>query len=219
MADVLESGAMPSLWYYLLLAPALLLAITCHECAHAAVARLCGDATAQEHGRLTLNPLAHIDLFGTIVLPVVLALMHLPPFGWAKPVPYNPYNLKNPKTGTGLIAAAGPFSNLVVALIFGILIRILGATRVGDFGILPLLLHTVVFINVLLAIFNLFPLPPLDGSKVLFAFLPDEYDRVRLWLERYGFVLLLLFIFYGFDLIRPIIGFVYELFVGGGGLL
>lgn len=192
-----------------------------HEVSHGVAALHLGDTTARDAKRLTLNPVSHIDPFGSLLLPLMMYILSggAVIFGWAKPVPYNPYNLKNPKTGAGLIAAAGPFSNLVVALIFGIFIRILGSTGVGDFGILPLLLHTIVFINVLLAVFNLFPLPPLDGSKVLFALLPDNYDHVRRWLERYGLVLLMIFIFYGFGIIRPIIGFIYELFVGGGGLL
>jgi len=140
-------------------------------------------------------------------------------FGWARPVPYDPRFLKNPKVGAGLIAAAGPVSNFTVALVFGIAIRIFSSFGASDFGPLPLLLHIIVLTNVLLAVFNLVPIPPLDGSKILFALLPYQYDNLRLWLERYGMVILLVFIFYGFSLIQPIIGLIYRLFVGGGGLL
>jgi Zn-dependent protease len=136
-------------------------------------------------------------------------------FGWAKPVPYDPRFLKHPVQGAGLIAAVGPLSNFFIAAVFGLVIRFAGpfflAAQLTD---LLSLFHLIVFVNVLLAIFNLLPLPPLDGSKVLFAFLPARYDEVRRFLERYGFTLLLLFIFFGFGAIRPLIEFVYSTFVG-----
>lgn len=192
-----------------------------HEVSHGVVALRLGDTTAKDAGRLTLNPLKHLELFGSFVVPLLmyLATNGAMIFGWARPVPYDPRRLENPRRGAGLIAAAGPLSNIIVAVIFGIFIRL--APLFDSIASTPLLLffHTIVLINILLAIFNLVPLPPLDGSKVLFAFLPPRYDNVRIFLERYGFSILLLFIFFGFSVIQPVIYGLYQLIVGGGGLL
>ncbi len=198
-----------------------LFSVIIHEVSHGLAALRLGDTTARDAGRLTLNPLPHLEFFGSFFLPLMmfLATGGAMIFGWARPVPYDPRFLKNPKVGAGLIAAAGPVSNFTVALVFGIAIRIFSSFGASDFGPLPLLLHIIVLTNVLLAVFNLVPIPPLDGSKILFALLPYQYDNLRLWLERYGMVILLVFIFYGFSLIQPIIGLIYRLFVGGGGLL
>jgi Zn-dependent protease len=202
----------------------LIFSVMVHEISHGVIALRLGDTTAKDAGRLTLNPLKHIDPFGSIILPLLMALPALfgvpaPIFGWAKPVPYNPMNLSNPRRGAGIIAAAGPLSNLLLAAVFGILIRILTAmlvttAMVGFIG----LLNIVVLINISLAIFNLLPIPPLDGSNVLFAFLPERYAALRSFLMRHGFTLLLLFIFFGFSFISPIIEFVYRLFVGSAGM-
>lgn len=184
-----------------------------------------GDRTAKEAGRLTLNPLKHLDPFGSIILPLFLSI---PAFfgqptiilGWAKPVPYNPYNLKNPKVGAGLIGLMGPVSNLVIAIVFGLLIRLLmpfsDAQLVAP---LILLFNIVVLINILLAVFNLLPLPPLDGANILFSVLPESFREVKTFLQRYGFFLLILFIFFGFQLIMPVIDFIYKLIVGPGAVL
>ncbi len=188
-----------------------------HEVSHGIVALKLGDTTARDAGRLTLNPVVHLELFGSFILPLLLYTVSGGAFvfGWAKPVPYDPRFLKNPVRGAGLIAAAGPMSNLLIAFVFGVVIQFFGPLLLATpFANMLLLLHLIVFVNVLLAIFNLLPLPPLDGSKVLFAFLPARYDDVRVFLERYGFTLLLLFVFFGFDLIQPLIEFVYTLFVG-----
>ncbi len=198
-----------------------LFSVIIHEVSHGLVALKLGDTTAKDAGRLTLNPIPHIDPFGSFLLPLMMYLASggAMIFGWAKPVPYDPRFLKNPKLGGGLIAAAGPISNLTVAIIFGIALRLLSVFGASGFGPLPLFFHVVIFVNVLLAVFNLIPIPPLDGSKVLFAFLPDRYDHIRVWLERYGMILLLFFIFYGFALIRPLIALLYGLIAGSGGLL
>lgn len=193
-----------------------------HEVSHGLMALRLGDTTARDAGRLTLNPLVHLELFGSFVLPILLYALSGGAFvfGWAKPVPYDPRFLKNPLQGAGLIAAAGPVSNLLIAFIFGLVIRFFGPLLAATpFADVLLLFHLIVFVNVLLALFNLLPLPPLDGSKVLFALLPSRYDDVRVFLERYGFTLLLLFVFFGFDLIQPLIALVYGVFVGGRGLL
>jgi len=180
------------------------------------VADRLGDPTARYAGRLTLNPLKHLDLFGSIILPLLLLITQAGViFGWAKPVPYNPMNLKNPIKGGALIAAAGPISNISIALLFGIVFRLLTLFPASPFlSAFALFSGFVVMINILLAIFNLIPIPPLDGSKILFAFLPRSAYQVFASLERYGFIILLLFVFFGFGYIAPIIQGVTSLILG-----
>lgn len=186
----------------------LLFSVVIHEVSHGFVAERLGDPTARLAGRLTLNPLKHLDLFGSIILPLMLIITQVGiVFGWAKPVPYNPMNLKNPLKGGALIAAAGPASNIAIALSFGIAFRLLvlffpASSFIGAFAIFSLI---VVQLNILLAIFNLIPIPPLDGSKILFAFLPRSAHHIFTSLERYGMIVLLLFIFFGFSFLVPIV--------------
>jgi Zn-dependent protease len=196
----------------------LLFSVILHEVSHGLVADYLGDPTARNAGRLTMNPKAHIDPFGSIILPLLLAipaLFGVPTiiFGWAKPVPYDPRNLKNPGTGALLIALAGPGSNLAVALIFGLLTRF--SYLLGMYSMLPAFL-LIVHVNLILAIFNLVPIPPLDGSKLLYLFLPKNETgfRIMVALEQYGFVILLAFVFWGLPILDPIISAVFRLFVG-----
>jgi Zn-dependent protease len=174
----------------------LIFSIMIHEISHGAMALRLGDDTAKRLGRLTLNPLKHLDPVGSVILPLLLIMFNSPILiGWAKPVPYNPYKLKNPKKGAALIAAAGPLSNLVIATIFAVILsfsQILGlsSTLMAAIGV-------IILINLLLAIFNLVPIPPLDGSKLLFAFFPRSWFKVQMVMERNGFLFLLLFIFLG----------------------
>lgn len=193
----------------------LIASVIIHEVSHGFVAYRLGDSTAKDMGRLTLNPLKHLDFFGSFLFPLVLFLFGSPIlFGWAKPVPYNPYNLKNPQRGGGLIAAAGPLSNLSVAVIFGFILKIFSMSGIVD-SPLFLFLQIIILINISLAIFNLVPIPPLDGSKILFAFLPPRFLKAQIFLEQYGFMFLLLFIFFGIRLIQPIISKIF-MFLGGG---
>jgi Zn-dependent protease len=151
-----------------------------HEVMHGVAADYLGDKTARYAGRLTLNPLPHIDLFGSIVLPLLLALSGSPIFfGYAKPVPYNPYNLRPGRFSEAIVAGAGPLSNFVIALVVGLLIR------TGVFGAAADIFFIIVLINVMLCLFNLIPIPPLDGSKVLEALLPRawQYGYTR-WRSR-----------------------------------
>jgi len=195
----------------------LIFSVMIHEISHGFVAERLGDPTAKNAGRLTLNPLKHIDLVGSVILPLILVITNSPVlFGWAKPVPYDPRNLKNPKTGGGKIAAAGPLSNFLLALVFGL------AIRFGlQFGISPdapliLLFTAITYINILLGVFNLVPIPPLDGSKVLLLFLPAKPGAYQFYasLERNGLFILLLFIFLGYPLITPVIRVIFTLFTG-----
>ncbi len=162
----------------------LILSIVLHEVAHGFAANALGDPTARLAGRLSPNPLLHIDPVGSVFVPAMLFLSHSPlMFGWAKPVPYNPYNLSNQKWGESLVAVAGPFANVLLAFIFSVLIRFTGALGLSpsfvDFA------SYIVFLNILLAIFNLLPVPPLDGSKVIAPFLPGILGiRYRQYVER-----------------------------------
>jgi len=168
-----------------------------HEVMHGVAAEQLGDPTARLQGRITLNPISHLDPIGSVVLPIVLVLTNSPIlFGWAKPVPYNPYNLRPGRFSEAIVAAAGPFSNLAIAIIGGLIIR-LGVFPAGMADIL----FIIVLINVMLFFFNLIPIPPLDGSKVLASILPPSlaifYDRLRAYLEwnpLLGFGAVILFI-------------------------
>ncbi len=183
-----------------------------HEYMHGWMAERLGDSTAKEAGRLTLNPLPHIDLFGSILLPFILIMTgsHFV-FGWAKPVPFNPYNLRDQKYGAAKVAAAGPLGNLITALFFGAILRFFPLNS----PTLVLALQLIVFINLLLMVFNLVPIPPLDGSKIILPFLPRRWQLNYLKVEQYGMFLVVIFIVLGFSLIIPIVEFLFNLIVGG----
>lgn len=178
-------------------------AIVLHEIAHGWVAYKLGDPTAKMLGRLTLNPLAHVDIFGTIILPLLLVLSHAGIlFGYAKPVPVNFTNLRNPKRDMVRVAAAGPAMNLILALLSGLAFRFLVGVGAGDlvgpFFLKPLILMLIysVQINVLLALFNLIPIPPADGGRILVGLLPDGPARVVSRIEPVGLVLLMVFLLF-----------------------
>jgi len=188
-----------------------------HEISHGYEAERLGDPTARNAGRLTLNPIVHLDLFGSILMPVILYIASSGTFFFAaaKPVPYNPNNLKYPRSGSAKIAAAGPLTNFGLALIFGILVRICAYLPVSDLFLE--LLSIICLINILLGTFNLIPIPPLDGSRVLFAALPQTpaVYRIMYNLERWGLVLVLIFVLFGgFQLMYPVINGLFTLFTG-----
>lgn len=174
---------------WLFLVVILIFSIILHEISHGAVANSLGDPTAKEEGRLTLNPFSHLDPIGSFLLPIFLFFIQSPfLIGWAKPVPINPYNLRNPKWDLAKIALAGPALNFSLALFFAFLVRFLHLPNN-----LLTIFSVIIFLNLLLGIFNLVPIPPLDGSKILFAFLPRSLDYVRIFMEQFNLFLLLAF--------------------------
>jgi len=176
----------------------LLFSVVIHELAHGSVAYSLGDPTAKYAGRLTLNPLKHLDPLGSVILPILLAL--LPSgviLGWAKPVPINPYNFRDQKWGSLKVSIAGPASNIALALFFGLLIRFLPQSIFVIAPGLAIIFQAIVVMNLVLAFFNLLPIPPLDGHWILFNFLPIKFDYVKYFLQQYGIFILLFLLFFG----------------------
>ena len=191
----------------------LIMSVVIHEVSHGYMANHLGDPTAKYEGRLTLNPLKHLDPIGSVFVPIIGYLTGGMIFGWAKPVPYNPHNLRPGRWSEALVALAGPFSNLMLALVFGTFLRV--SPVLGIFNVNILHITTlIVFINLILMLFNLVPVPPLDGSKLLFAFFPQRMYQLRAFFERYGFILVLLFIFYGWQFVAPLAVTLFSLITG-----
>lgn len=190
----------------------LVFSVVAHELAHGYVALALGDPTAKYAGRLTLNPWRHLDFMGSIIVPLILSL--LPGglvFGWAKPVPYNPYNLRH-HYGEALVAGAGPAINLFIAIIFGTLLRfqVFGLLEPGALW----LIEIIIFTNIVLAGFNLLPVPPFDGSKILFACLPKRLLTLRHFLEKNQLILLLLVVILSGSLLSVVSNTAFFLFTG-----
>jgi len=197
---------------FLILILILLFSVVIHEVSHGLIADYLGDPTARYAGRLTLNPINHLDPIGSIILPFVLFLSGSSILiGWAKPVPINPYNFKDQKYGSAKVALAGPLANIIIAIVFALLIRI--SVSFAPFSLISIF-GFIVQINLILAIFNLLPIPPLDGSHILFAFFPRLEEKARLFFAQWGIVLLILFIFLVFPLIFPIVQVLFHLLVG-----
>ncbi len=189
----------------------IVLSATFHEYAHGLMAFHLGDDTAKRMGRLTLNPIAHLDIFGTVILPLLFLLT--PGFGffigWAKPVPYNPLNLSDRKYGSLKVAVAGPLANLSIALVLGLFLRFGGVFFVTN-TIFVGLIALIVQINIFLALFNLIPVPPLDGSKIIFDLIPSS-ERL---LNQIGFVGVFIALVISFYILNPIAQFVFKIITG-----
>lgn len=186
----------------------LIFSVVLHEVSHGLMAYRLGDPTPRMQGRLTLNPLKHLDPVGSVLVPLITSLAGFT-FGWAKPVEYNPYNLHNRRTGEFLIAAAGPASNILIALIFGLALRFIDVGQ-AYFEVAAF----IVIINITLAVFNLMPFPPLDGSKLLLPLLPQQYGHLRMTLERLGPIFVLLAIFFVWRIVWPIVPYIFKLITG-----
>lgn len=189
----------------------LIFSVIIHEVSHGYAALFLGDRTAQDQGRLTLNPLKHIDPIGSIIFPALSLLLGGFIFGWAKPVPFNPYNLRNRKYGEALVAAAGPASNFLLALAFGLALRwspSLAASAAAG------LVATIVLINLMLGTFNLIPIPPLDGSRILGVLLPEQFQKARSILDRWGLVIVILLIFILAPIASIVVSWLFTLITG-----
>lgn len=184
---------------------AVVVSITLHEFSHALAGKLQGDHTAEQAGRLTLNPLAHIDWLGFMLLVIA-------GFGWAKPTPFNPYNLRFRRIGPSLIAAAGPLSNALIVIVIGFALRLLIMNvGIASDNLLMLFFILLIQVNVLLGVFNLIPIPPLDGSKILLSVLIVRAPRFAMMLEQYGTFLLLALIFFGSEYISLLYSYFFNL--------
>jgi Zn-dependent protease len=200
----------------------LIMSIVIHEVAHGYSAYLLGDNTARLSGRLTLNPIKHLDPFGSVILPLLLLLTGSGfIIGWARPVPYNPNNLRNGRMGNFIVAISGIAANIIIAIIFGFLIRFAPMFGIPAYNPNPSLLSPfysiasiIVEMNLVLALFNIIPIPPLDGSKILFSFLPMRLRYIEDFLERWGIFILLFFIIFIWSSVSPLIYYVFKLLTG-----
>jgi Zn-dependent protease len=184
----------------------LILSIVVHEVAHGLAALWQGDKTAKDAGRITLNPIVHIDPIGSIAVPLVMFLIGSPfLFGWAKPVPINPHYFKNVKYGEAMVAFAGPLVNIIFAITFSLILHFVPMDAVY-----VTVAQTIILINIVLAIFNLMPIPPLDGSKILFALIPQKYYKFRESLEAKSFLFWLIIIILIWNIFEPLVYWVFS---------
>lgn len=193
----------------------LVMSVVVHEVSHGYMANFLGDPTARLKGRLTLNPVKHLDPMGSFIVPVGLFLLTggKMVFGWAKPVPYNPYNLRDQRWGAAKVAAAGPLSNFALAIFFGLILRF-GGDSLLSMGAAVSIMQFIVLINLVLGVFNLIPIPPLDGSKVLFSLLSYKNRHIQEFLEKYWLFFFLAFVFFLWDFFFILIQRLFQLITG-----
>lgn len=193
----------------------IMVSIVFHELSHGYAAYFLGDPTAKYAGRLTLNPIKHLEIFGSVIVPILSYMLGGIVFGWAKPVPYNPYNLRMKRYGEVVVALAGPASNLLIAGFFALYFRLANLSL--EAGGQATLVILIVIVNITLAIFNLMPIPPLDGFKILWGIVPYRFHFIKEFIERNMLVFLLLFIIFFSYLIDPIIFWIFKLLTGLNG--
>lgn len=202
----------------LLLAPiqilAVLFSIVLHEVSHGFMALHLGDRTAKDLGRLTLNPVRHLDLVGSIILPLFTFFAGGFIFGYAKPVPYNPHNLRDKKYGPAKVAMAGPLTNISLAVLFGLILRFLPSSGLPVSAQSAELIQFIVLMNLVLAVFNLVPIPPLDGHWLVLTFVSDRYHQFKQAYVRSGWLIFIFFLLFGFTLIIPVVFWLFRLIVG-----
>lgn len=194
----------------------LIFSVMIHEVAHGYAAEAFGDPTARLAGRLTLNPVSHIDLLGSIIVPALLYFGSGGSFafGWAKPVPYNPYNLRNLKWGTVAVGLAGVLSNLFIATVFGLMVRFYDVLGISLSSPFMSIIGTIVLVNLILAVFNMIPFPPLDGARVLFALLPYRLHYIHDYLEQNWIFFIIFVFFFAQYIISPLVSLLLWLIVG-----
>ncbi|MBR1980161.1 site-2 protease family protein [Candidatus Proelusimicrobium excrementi] len=199
---------------FILFLPILIFSVIAHEFAHGYAAFRCGDDTAYLLGRLNFNPLKHIDLIGTVIVPLVLFMLNAPLFGWAKPVPVNYYRLRGGRKDIAYVSFAGPLTNILLMLAAVLIFKFTITFAPGSLIALKLLFYTIM-INLVLAVVNLVPVPPLDGSKILAYFLPQQAAAKYLSLERYGFLILMVLVVTGIfgRIITPAFNFIFSLII------
>lgn len=191
----------------------LVMSVVIHEISHGFMAEYYGDKTARLAERLTLNPISHLDLFGSILLPAFLILSHAPFLvGWAKPVPYNPYNLRDRRKGELAVASAGVLANFAIAIFFGLILRFALIGNVSQD--LVTIVSLIVLTNLGLGIFNLVPIPPLDGSKIFYNLLPSSVHKIIAPLEKYSLIFIVVFIVFFSSILYPILSFFFHLITG-----
>ncbi len=178
----------------------LMMSVVLHEVSHGYAAAILGDPTAKYAGRLTLNPLKHLDFVGSFLVPIITNILGGVTFGWAKPVPYNPYNLRGGKWGPAIVGAAGPLANLFLAMIFSLIFH----SGILSVSVAPLVVGAIE-VNVLLFVFNMIPVPPIDGSKILFSLIPYRYNYIVEFMEKYQLMLVMYVIFFLNVIVSPLV--------------
>lgn len=189
----------------------LIFSVVIHEISHGYAAYFLGDPTAKYAGRLSINPWKHLEFIGSFLVPLITSLGGFA-FGWAKPVPFNPYNLRAKRWGEAIVAVSGPLSNLFIALVFSLVLRFVDDASLNEATVY--MLSMIILVNISLAVFNLVPIPPLDGSRILGSILPYQLRYIQDKLEQNAFILILIFVFFIWDFVAPVVPWLFKIFTG-----